>query len=156
MNEKVEQFLQAKKQAVSEQYEKEKSKFLFELGLFEKEYSPNNEFSSEYYFSEWDGSATKYFKKVPVQITDEEYEEIKKYANIKTSDNGRNIVADMLTAIAVAIYVIGFIASFFLGVNGYGEISDMLIVWWIVFFVAGTIYLGFAEIIKLLQNIKNK
>ena len=70
--------------------------------MYEKVYSPENEYSAEYPFSEWDSvsSTTKYFKKLAYEITDEEYEEVKKY--LKTS------------------------------------------------------FLGFTEIIKLLEDIKNK
>ena len=61
-----------------------------------------------------------------------------------------------MRVIGIIVYIFGFIASFFLGVDRYGDISAMVIVWWIVFFIIGTFYWGFAEIIQLLEDIKNK
>ena len=53
---------------------------LISAGLYEKEYSEKNEYSHEYPDSEWDeeNKKQKYFKKVPIQLTDEECEKFKK------------------------------------------------------------------------------
>lgn len=158
MNEKLKEFLDAKKEAEQKKYEEEKQKTLIELGLFEKVYSPDDNYSEEYSCCEWDSanSTNKYYKKVTVEITDEEYQEVKKYSDLKNNDNDKNPIATILKVIAVIVYIAGFIASFFLGVDRYGDISAMVMVWWIVFFISGTIYLGFAEIIQLLEDIKKK
>lgn len=74
-------FLATQKYAEKKKYEEEKQKTLLELGLFEKVYSPDNKQSEEFSSFEWDrtSSTNKYYKKVPIEITDEEYQEVKKY-----------------------------------------------------------------------------
>lgn len=158
MHEKVKEFLDAKKAEERKEYAEKKQELLIELGLYEKVYSENEEYNNDFPYSEYDSenSKTKWYKKEAIAISDEEYEEVKKYSDLKNNDNDENPIATILKVIAVIVYIAGFIASFFLGVDRYGDISAMVMVWWIVFFIAGTIYLGFAEIIKLLDAIKKK
>lgn len=155
MNERVKEFLDAKKEAEKKKYEEKKQKILFEAGLYEKVYV--DEYDDET-FCEYDDTAQAqaYYKMAPVKVTDEEFEEIKKYIEPQDIENDKNPIATILKVIAVIVYIAGFIASFFLGVDRYGDVSAMVMVWWIVFFISGTIYLGFAEIIKLLDAIKRK
>ena len=95
MNEKVKQFLdwkktlEAEKQAElekkrAEEFKKEKEQLLLKLGLFEKVYSeqPMDGISEEFPYYEYDKETNKYryYKKVVVEVTDEEYAEICKYA----------------------------------------------------------------------------
>ena len=62
--------------------EKEKEKLLLSEGLFEKVYSNTNNYDPEYPESEWDNytQSVKYFKKVPIEITDNEYEQLKNFS----------------------------------------------------------------------------
>ena len=170
MNEKVEKFLETKRKDEIENQEKEKKKTLFELGLYEKEYSPNNLYTEEYSCSEWDydSSKTKYYKKVPVEITEEEYQEVKKYAKPKDVDvSEQPTIVTVLTVIAWIIFTAGFIAGIALGnvevVKGiYYTYTDTefsfaaAMIYWSVAFISGTMFLGFAEIIKLLDQINKK
>lgn len=157
MNEKLKEFLDAKKAAERKAFEEKKNETLLQLGLFEKVYSENEQYSNDFPYSEFDSknSKNRWYKKSPIAITDEEYEEVKKYAELKVDKKG-NPIAVTLRVIAIIIYIVGFVASFFLGVDKYGDISAMVIVWWVVFFVGGTCYLGFSEIIQLLEDIKKK
>ena len=133
------------------------------MGLFEKVYSPENKYSEEFNCYDWDKNNSKYeyYKKVPIEITDEEYEEIKKYSK-PTEDvilkhfNKNNTIATILTIIAWVVYVSGLIAGFVLGVDSWGDPTILMLVYWIASFVVGTVYLGFAEIIKILTEIRNK
>ena len=104
MNERLQKFLKVKELLERIDYEEEKEKNLIELGLYEKVYSPDNTYSEEFSSSEWDDVSltTKYFKKVPIKVTDEEYEEVKKYANLPTKYIApeNNSVAKALTIIA--------------------------------------------------------
>ena len=165
MNEKVKEFIDAKKAEETKKHEEEIKKAqairkntLLQLGIYEKVYSPDGKYSEEYPFYEWDEKekASKHFKKVLIDVTDEEYEEIKKYTEIKEEEKDKNPIAFIIRIIGIVVYVIGFIASFILGVDEYGDISAMVLVWMIVFFISGTFYLGFAEIIQLLDDIKKK
>ena len=165
MNEKLKEFLDAKKDAEKKKYEDEKQKTLIELGLFEKVYSPDDNYSEEYSSCEWDSanSTNKYFKKVPVEITDEEYQEVKKYSK-KEETTENNPIATALSVIAWIVFIGGFIAGIASGiieVDGYyydyTEFSFAIaFIYWGVSLVSGTMFLGFAEIIKLLDAIKKK
>ena len=150
MNEKLKEFLESKKEIQRAEFEENKAKTLIDLGLFDKIYAEDDsEFTYEFPESEYDAetSTFKRYKKQAIDITDEEYDELKKYLNYST-DSKTNSIATILTVIAWVVYVCGFISGFVL--------SDMMLVYWIASFVVGTIYLGFAEIIKLLTAIKNK
>ena len=151
MNEKVQEFLKQKKENEFQKYQETKRESLITLGLYERIYSPNNKKSREYPCQEIESG--KYYKEVPFEVTDEEYEEIKKY--LPQSD-GDNPIASILTVIAMVVYILGFIVGWYYGVDRWGEPSGLMIVYWIVAFILGTVYLGLAEIIKLLTKIKNK
>ncbi len=171
MHQLVEKFLADKKAEYANKKAEFRKETLLDLGLYEKEYSPDNTFSSDYPYSEWDNesASSKYFNKIPVEVTDEEYAEITKYSSnaYKEYANANNPVATVLIAIACIIYLGGFIAGIALGTvevtKGYyytytdTEFSFAIaLTYWFVTLVSGTVLLGFAEIIKLLETIKRK
>ena len=162
MNEKLKEFLEAKKDAEKKKYQEEKQKTLIELGLFEKVYSPDNNYSAEFSSYEWDSanSTNKYYKKVPVEITDEEYQEVKKYSKGDVLVQNNNPIATTLRVIAVLVYIVGFIGGIVIG-DAAAEYSwefswGTAFIYWFISFFSGTTILGFAEIIQLLNDIKNK
>lgn len=128
---------------------------LISQGLYEKVYAPNDEWSEEYPENEYDQERQvyRYFKKVVIEVTDEEYEQIKKYAFASNSLPETNDVAKALTFIAYAVYIVGLIAGIII-VEPMG--IAVSVVCWIITAISGTMFLGFSEIIKLLQSIKNK
>lgn len=72
---------------------------------------------------------------------------------------GSNRVASVIRVIAWIVYLVGIIAGLFFGADaGYSSDFPLLIVlaYWAGFFVAGTMIIGFAEIIDLLQEIVDK
>ncbi|MCI5716773.1 MAG: hypothetical protein MR292_00060 [Alistipes sp.] len=83
MDTKVKEFLEAAKSKEREAFEKERDKHLISLGLI-KEGESIREYSDRYVypFTLWDKEKQKYYydKKVPINVTDDEYEEIKKYS----------------------------------------------------------------------------
>lgn len=128
---------------------------LVSQGLYEKVYAPSNEWSEEYPENEYDPEQqrNRYFKKTAIEVTDEEYEQIKKYAFASNSLPETNDIAKILTFIACAIYIVGIIAGIII-VEPMG--IAVSVVCWVITAISGTMFLGFAEIIKLLQSIKNK
>lgn len=132
---------------------------LVSQGLYEKVYAPNDEWSEEYPENEYDQKREIYcyFKKVAIEVTDEEYEKIKKYAfassTLPEPVNSTNGIATVLTVIGVIVYLIGFI-GFFVMLDADVVFSAFIILASAA--ISGTMLLGFAEIIKLLQSIKNK
>lgn len=167
MNKIVQEFIDKKKAEIENNKNKEKRKLLMDLGICEKEYSQSSAWSEEYPDYEYDQETKegRYFKKIPINVTDEEYEKILKYC--KQSDNTtpvnkENKVAKVLTGIAYAIFIIGAILGFAMGYtknipeDTYYFSFAVAVAWWCVSFIGGMFMLGFAEIIKLLNAIKNK
>lgn len=168
MHEIVKKYLDDKKRAERERYEQEKQNNLIALGLYEKVYSSDNKYSKEFSLTEWDDDNNKnrYFKKVPIELTDEEYQEVMKYSE-KEYATEKNPVAAALTVIAWCIFIGGLIAGIAMGnvevEKGYyykyttTEFSfAVAFVYWCASLISGTIFLGFAEIIKLLDAIRRK
>ena len=160
MHAKIEEFLKNQKELeakrIEEEKEKEKKKVLEELRLFEKEYSPTGESTQEYSYIEYDSEGgEKFYKKVYFDITDEELAEIKKYSKSgRTNEKSKNPVCVILSVIAIITYVAAFIAGCCIAANE-GDATIASICWGLGF-ISGSFTLGFAEIIKLLDIIKNK
>ena len=145
MNEKVEKYLEEKR-------EKEKREILIAAGLYEKEYAPKSQElpNREYPFLDSKIVPNRPYKAIPIEVPDEEYEQIRKYAYSGNS----NRIAGILTFVACAVYVIGLVTGFIL-LNGSSNWTPAISCW-AASGISGTIFLGFAEIIKLLQAIKDK
>lgn len=114
--------------------------------MFEKECRPKGGDPSKYPHYEYDTS--KYYNKVPIPVTDEEYEQILKHTETPKRDGA----AGALSFIGVLIYIIGFIVGCFFVKNSFTTALS----YWVDAFVSGTMMLGFAEIIKLLHKINSK
>lgn len=160
MHEKVRAYLEYQKSKSTKESIEQKEAFLIELGLFEKEYNPNDYFDSKY--PRFDSDLEKYYRHVPIEVSDEEYEEIKKYASIKDDssiqvDSKTNVIATILRVFAWMTCLCGFILGVIAGkVSSYEFSFSAALTLWIEAFVQGTMLYGFAEIIKLLQELKDK
>lgn len=154
----VSRYLYQKEQTERKGKEKKKAALLLELGLYEKEYSPENRYSREYPESEYDAATkiSRYYRKRPVPVTDEEYAEILSYQKdgFGPSANG---VASIFKVFAWIIFAAGFIAGLFVGNGLFDDFSfaRAFLVWGTAF-VAGMIFYGVGEIVQLLADIKNK
>ena len=150
MHEKVAQYLEEKRSAEEAKKTAEKKNLLFSLGLYDKVYSDTTDGG----FKRYDSSNGKYYKNIVADVTDEEYEEIKKYAlqgqpvREEVESNG---VATALKVIAIVVCIIGFLAGI-----AFVETFIITLACWIGTFISGMMFLGFAEIIKLLHSINNK
>ena len=97
-----------------------------------------------------------------IDISDKEFEDIKKYykkinANMEKKVEEENTIAKVITVIAIIIFICGFIIGFILSYDKYdGFYFSILMLVWCVSAMSGIMLLGFAEIIKLLEKIKNK
>ncbi len=166
MNQRVQEFINQQKIQVENNKNMEKAKVLNDLGLYDKEYSENPAWSEEYPEYEYDKATQqgKYFKKVPISVTDEEYAEILKYSNIDNTQiesddvkTNSNTIATIFSVIAVFIFILGLFLGIVLGdAIGYKFSIGVALICWGSGFVGGMLMLGFAEIIKLLTAIKNK
>ena len=158
MNERLQEYLNKKAEEKRAKYESERDANLIAAGLFEKRFSPTGKAEDpEYPFSQWNKTENRmmYYKKVAIVITDEEYEEFLKAGPAKTAvveEESKNAVASTLFGIAVTIYIlmglVGLIAMIANFVMGLGVMFGG--------FISGSVFLGFAEIIKQLHKLNNK
>lgn len=85
MNNKVKEFIDVAKAQKRIKFEQERDKLLISLGLYKEVESTQNYCDADNYVHKWDEKGKEWYK-VPVsaiEVTDEEYEEILKYAQIK-------------------------------------------------------------------------
>lgn len=170
MHEKVREYLEGKRQEREDMQRKEKNELeqakranLLRLGLLEKEYS---EGGVSAHYPEWDHETEKAFRKVPINVTDEEYAEICSYQNAKTiTGSNDNPIAKALAVIAWITFIGGFIAGIVFAnqevVTGHYS-ADTIFIWsaavtyWAASFASGIVFLGFAEVIKLLHSMSTR
>lgn len=182
MSEAVEKYLSEKEAELNAKQQKKKSEHLLALGLYEKEYAPDqvdnngnvsNLPSKEYPF--YDTEVKKAYKRKAAEVTDEEYkriceleEALKKETTIVPvkEDEVSNSMAKSLSAVGWFFIIGGIIAGFIAGIKTETVVSyfsgntnfqwTVAIVYWVVSFVSGVLMLGVAEIINLLEHINSK
>jgi len=163
MNKKVKEYINKKQEEIN--FNKEQT--LINLGLYEKEYRKDNEDYSMYPEVEWDKEKQMdiFYRKKAIKVNDDEYEQILSVSNIEDKNSSK--VAIALIIIAWLIYIGGFICGICFGFQEvtYGvyyqytetEFSFVIaLTYWVTSFISGTLFLGFSEIIKLLNSIKSK
>lgn len=151
MNEKVAKYLEEKR-------EKERKEILIAAGLYEKEYAPKSQElpNGEYPRLDTTIIPNRPYKAIPIEITDEEYEQIKKYAVKPPIFLPKpNVIAKILLGVGICVYGLGFIGGMQLQ-SAAEELLSLAIIVWAIAAVGGTILLGLSEIVKLLQNIRDK
>ena len=172
MEKTVQDVIDEKKETIikkrAEIAERKKQALIEKTGLFRKEYSKDSKaYNDEYPYAEFSEDSNRYYKKVSVPITDEEYEqlrdldeqmreidlEIKEFnakIDVSTSE-GQSGYEIVLIIIAVLVFISGFItgcAWMYMGRGGYGVLI------WIGSFASGFPFLAFAKMISLLNSIK--
>lgn len=101
-----------------------------------------------------------------IEITDEECKRVIALSEPQNNKEQKNSVASALTAIAWIVFITGFIVGIVLGnvevtKGTYFTYTDtefsftVAITYWAISFVSGIFILGFAELIKLLNDINN-
>lgn len=107
MNEKVKEFLDVAKTQQRLQLKKERDKLLISLGLYKEDETSHDYSDSDNYIHKWDEKNQQWYKATvtPIEVTDEEYEEILKYAHVKedTEDTPDNMNADNFLSITNGI-----------------------------------------------------
>lgn len=144
---------------------------LIEWGYYNKEYSPDDSKSEEYPFEEYIGPTQTFYKKVPYDLSDEEFEKLvtditkrdKEEANNKIKIKGlndSNKIATIFQVLGYVMFLAAFILGFVLGRDTSGwrdKLSfPLMLAYWGGGFVTGMFMLAIAEVITLLETIKNK
>lgn len=165
MNPKVEEFINKMK----EKQEKEKQEYLISLGLIDETKSIN----TIDFFDEWDGTkecqwdynAQKYCKKVQkfeaLDVTDEEYQEILKYAPIsqtqisnKSKSNKKQVFqtkwANILYKLVLILSIIILIAGIVVSVIVESFFPMFYVILYVVLYIPFVI--GFARIVEAAEK----
>lgn len=173
MHELVEKYLdKMEKQKAAEEIEmskqkaeaeiRERNKLFLKLGLYEKEYNEKNEYSIEYPIREYNSKTDtyRYYKRVPIEVTDEEYAEILKYQKkepekVEVKMDEKNTTASAFGVLAVITFVVGFIVGIILFFNENLSFLSGLSCWCGAF-ISGMFFVGISDALQLLTDIKNK
>ena len=172
MNEKVQNFIEQKNKEVMEAKNKEKEDFLDRYGLYTAVYSEEKpsayafteEEKKEYPFIKWDNGKAIRYKKVYDEITDEEYEAMKKaeepVLDEHNDEENYSSIAMVLNIMGVVVYLTAFVLGIVLGnqtVSGYYSSHTefnlgIAVVYWVIGAFSGTILLGFGKIVESLNQ----
>lgn len=162
MNVALEKYIEGKKEQQANREREIRQRELINAGLCERVYVDNEEEILSNEALRYDQSIGRYYQDVPIELTDDEYEEFKKYST-QAEEGQKNYVATALVVCAWIVFIAGFIAGIALGfvpVEGYYSRVEFsfgsALLYWGISFVSGVVLLGFSEIIKLLTAIKNK
>lgn len=163
MNEKLQEFFIQEENSRNLEKQKQRNQHLVDLGLYEKVYSGKQECSEEYPFIDGEGNT---YKKVGIDVTDEEYRKICEYAPLEnTEPSHANTLSKALNVLAVLLIIAGVIIGLALGTQ---EIESeyyysrtvfsfaLALPYWAGGIISGAIFLAFAEIIRLLDKISKK
>lgn len=155
MDPRVAEILAKKQEADRLKKEKEKEDLLLAQNLYDKVYAPDGECSDDYPYFDWDDENNEhlYYKKVPIKVTDEEFEALKSCTENYDNEESSNPVAITLAVIAWIIYISGFLACVILCSEDYVATGFYLLS---ACFLSGSVFLAIAEIIKLLFKINKK
>lgn len=170
MNAKVQEFINKKKSELQEKKIKQRNEHLISLGLVDESKSVEG----VVYFDVWDGSKDvkwdeekqKYSKRTyipaPIEVTDEEYDEILKYAPIDKKDEVKKEVettwANAIKVIANILLVLNIIGGIILCMVLSSDYSTEDIAW--IPIVSALTYcilwypliVGFSKIVKVAEK----
>lgn len=170
MNVKVQEFINKKKSELQEKKIKQRNEHLISLGLVDESKSVEG----VVYFDVWDGSKDvkwdeekqKYSKRTyiptPIEVTDEEYDEILKYAPIDKKDEVKKEVettwANAIKVIANILLVLNIIGGIILCMVLSSDYSTEDIAW--IPIVSALTYcilwypliVGFSKIVKVAEK----
>ncbi len=151
MNPKVQEFINKMK----EEQENQKKKHLISLGLIDE----SKIITSKVYPNEegwhFDYKEQVYYKgtKSAIEVTDEEYQEILKYAPIKektvTAEEAKTIWANAINITATIFLVLNIIGAFILAIE-FGWIPIVVALTYCVLWYP--IIVGFSKIVKVAEN----
>ena len=164
MNKMVENYLQEKQRQEWHKERAYREKLLIAEGLYETVYLDEN--TPEDLYDEnilWDYEKERYYKKVPVDVTDEEFAQIEKYAkNAVTREKGMFAnFADKIKGLAEWTCWIGIISSIVGGIALIAEDSDMffiglltMVIGSIASWAGSWVLYGFGELVEDVRQIK--
>ena len=161
MHPKVVEFIENAKKAQAEEAKKEKEKLLSSLGLLYTTTKKYIDYEERFNYPDffWDTKAERWCvetKEDAISVTDEEFEEIKKYAKLQTSENVNHTInngaENFLNTINVLSLIVTIIAAVILIIKGFSDYELHLTLIGIVILFVDLIYYSF---LKVFLNISN-
>lgn len=146
--------------------DKQREYLLINAGLYEKVYAPENESENYSVYPYKDKNNNKRYKKVAIEVTDEEFLIIKKkfeenqnksndkFNNESSYIDNENKIANILKSIGIVIFIIGFILAIVTGVQAESFITSIIVL--CATTISGILFLGLSEIINLLNILVHK
>ena len=163
MNENVKKFIDAAKAAERKRFESERDSLLLSLGLIDPD-KTRREYVDYYSasYSDWDAEKKMYYRVVvePIEVSVEEYEEIKKYAPKDTKKevlgeeliyNGAEKFLSVINGLSLTIGVITSIVLFVLALHSYKNIGYMLLSAVVVLLISLVSW----AVVKVVLNVSN-
>ena len=117
MNERLRRYVVNKAQEEKKKEQAYRQKILLEEGLFEKEFPLNDNQLDYNVYTEWDAEARRYYRPVPIDVSDEEFAQIEKYcANRKNQEEGMfSNIGKKLMGLAIVLFWLDIVGCFFGG-----------------------------------------
>lgn len=140
---RLEKYYQEQEDLLKKEKKALKEEELIYRGLYDLEFC--DEIKEGYVYSV---KHEKYVKKIALAISDEDYENIKKYKIEKNDDD--QVLQQVIKGIGIAIFIIGFIVGLF----SFRNEASIGIGIWFSSFITGTLFLALSKIIELLEDIK--
>ena len=163
MNERVENYLNQKKEEERKKQAAYREKVLLAAGLFERQYVSQEEGERTWDDSViWDAQAQQYYRKVAIAVTDEEFAQIEKYTQEK-QDSGESgmftNVGRKIMDLASVVCWLGIIGSIITGII---MMAAELVLLGLLVAVAGSIgswigswfTYGFGELLETTKQIE--
>lgn len=159
MDPKVKEFIEAAKVKERTRFEKERDAHLISLGLIKERLKEYSEAYNPSKYPSYDSSMGKYYREtiIPIDVTDEEYEEIRKITKIVPSKESdieikKGVAESFLGTINGISLAIGIIATLVLIIVSIVEGEGWLfLIALVVFFLSVTSW----SIPKIILNISN-
>ncbi len=180
MDVRIEKYIEKVDSAKEAQKKRELDRALIAAGLYDKEYNTSGSFDQSY--TEWDNKYQCYYKKAPLELTEQEREAFEKaYAKsqegrvVRPGKPAKNLDGtyvesrnEGISILLIIFAIIFFLAGFILFVTNIGGSSSSYgyygsdlnaVIAWVGLFLGcfnGTLLLGFARVINLLSSIDSK
>lgn len=157
MGQTVQEFIQAAQAKEREEFERKRNRHLIELGLIDSEKS------TKYYSKHkssvhtmWDSEKQMWYYSTPapLDVTDEEYKEIKRLSEKKKEplvlNNSTESFLNVMLIISLIIGIIGTLALFSIGMNQYG--GEVLIISAVALLIASLVTFSVGKVVLNISN----
>lgn len=153
MNEKIEQYINKRRAEIEEQQKKERNEFLIEIGLYDVEYADSDEYSDEYPDTVRDPETgrKRFCKKIALEVTDEEYEELRTLTYQGTYRDYGTWTSGFLRNFAVILILVGIFTT--ITITAMTESILLFTIGILTTLTFGAILLGISEMIRLLNRM---